>query len=423
MRAAAILAALTLSAHAQWTIQQSNTIADLRGIDNVGHGIAWASGTNGTVLHTTDNGATWLLCKTPPDAEHLDFRGIQAFDAKTAIVMSSGKGDLSRLYKTTDGCQTWQLVFTNPDKDGFWDAIHANISEDRRSVDALIAGDPVGGSFTLFQLRVPLFTAGAKLLPFENGLCKEQAAALQLSLPVPLCMKTFFDKQADAEASSLQGGRAAAEQGRLTLLKMYANPAPRTTEALFAASNSSLANHSNTWFSPDIAFVTGGPKGARFLTFRGWPCAGMGCTYWRVTDVPMAVGESAGAFSISVSATRDGGWHGVIVGGDYRKPDEHSGTGAFSADEGKTWQASRTQPYGYRSAVAYDAPTKTWITVGPNGTDISTDDGRNWRALKPSPTDTPDADQKWNALSLPFVVGPHGRIGLLNSTALQPAKP
>ena len=66
--------------------------------------------------------------------------------------------------------------------------------------------------------------------------------------------------------------------------------------------------------------------------------------------------------------------------------------------------------------------TKTWITVGPNGTDISTDDGRNWRALKPSATDTPDADQHWNALSLPFVAGPHGRIGLLNSTALQPAK-
>ncbi len=142
MRAAALLAALTLSAHAQWTIQQSNTTADLRGIDNVGHGIAWASGTNGTVLHTTDNGATWLLCKTPPDAEHLDFRGIQAFDANTAIVMSSGKGDLSRLYKTTDGCQTWKLVFTNPDKEGFWDAIQ-NSQETNPELTGILVGDPV----------------------------------------------------------------------------------------------------------------------------------------------------------------------------------------------------------------------------------------------------------------------------------------
>ena len=65
--------------------------------------------------------------------------------------------------------------------------------------------------------------------------------------------------------------------------------------------------------------------------------------------------------------------------------------------------------------------TKTWITVGPNGTDISTDDGRNWRALKPSASEPPDADQHWNALSLPFVVGPHGRIGKLRPDALKPA--
>jgi hypothetical protein len=35
-------------------------------------------------------------------------------------------------------------------------------------------------------------------------------------------------------------------------------------------------------------------------------------------------------------------------------------------------------------------------------------------------TDTPDADRNWNALSLPFVVGPHGRIGILNPSALHP---
>ena len=61
----------------------------------------------GTVLRTTDDGTTWQTCTTPPNGEHLDLRGIQAFDADTAIVMSSGKGDLSRLYKTTDACKSW----------------------------------------------------------------------------------------------------------------------------------------------------------------------------------------------------------------------------------------------------------------------------------------------------------------------------
>jgi hypothetical protein len=32
----------------------------------------------------------------------------------------------------------------------------------------------------------------------------------------------------------------------------------------------------------------------------------------------------------------------------------------------------------------------------------------------------PDADRNWNALSLPFVVGLHGRIGKLDAQALTP---
>src|ERR1700758_3913118 len=120
----AILAATSSVAHAQWTLETSNSTADLRGIDNVGGGVAWASGTNGTVLRTEDGGYVWQSCTVPPGAEKLDFRGVQAFDANTAIVMSSGAGDQSRLYKTTDGCHTWKLIFTNPyAPEGFFDAV------------------------------------------------------------------------------------------------------------------------------------------------------------------------------------------------------------------------------------------------------------------------------------------------------------
>src|SRR5271163_5089749 len=113
----------TSRAYAQWDIEESHTTASLRGIHNVGGGVAWASGTDGTVLRTEDGGYLWQTCNIPPGAEKLDFRGIQAFDENTAIVMSSGPGDQSRLYKTTDGCQTWKLLFTNPDPTGFFDAI------------------------------------------------------------------------------------------------------------------------------------------------------------------------------------------------------------------------------------------------------------------------------------------------------------
>ena len=120
----------------------------------------------------------------------------------------------------------------------------------------------------------------------------------------------------------------------------------------------------------------------------------------------------------------------VAVGGDYANPETTEGTAAACFRDPEEFVGvssvgprSQTPPHGFRSAVAYDADAKTWITVGPNGTDISTDDGRNWRALHPDPAshEPPDADRNWNALSLPFVVGPHGRIGKLNPHALKPA--
>ena len=126
-------------------MQSSGTKAGLRGIHAVGGGVAWASGTNGTVLRTEDSGYMWQSCAMPPGAEKLDFRGIWAWDADTAIVMSSGPGDLSRLYKTTDGCSHWTLLYTNPDKDGFWDAVAFT---DRNR--GFILGDPVNGRFVLF---------------------------------------------------------------------------------------------------------------------------------------------------------------------------------------------------------------------------------------------------------------------------------
>jgi hypothetical protein len=128
--------------------------------------------------------------------------------------------------------------------------------------------------------------------------------------------------------------------------------------------------------------------------------------------------ESSGIFSLTfdviVSNHSYSIKHGIAVGGDYLKPNDSARTAAFTTDGGKTWQAATTPPHGYRSAVAYDPTTRTWITVGPNGTDISTDDGRNWHPLHPTNHDAPDADQHWNALSLPYAVGPHGRIGILH---------
>jgi photosystem II stability/assembly factor-like uncharacterized protein len=346
MRLAILLVALTLTAHAQWDMQDAHTTASLRGIDNVGDGVAWASGTNGTILRTEDGGFVWQLCAIPPGAEKLDFRGIQAFDANTAIAMSSGPGDQSRLYKTTDGCQTWKLLFTNPDKQGFWDAFVFNFGGN----DGLILGDPVDGSFALFE--------------------------------------TIDGKSWKRESNT----------------GLEAKPG----EEAFAASNSSIAFDEIDW----VLFGTGGST---------TPSIYQQTTYGHYLrrEVPITGGSpSAGVFAINgrTACCLE------AVGGDYLKPKDSNSTAAYTTDGGKRWTAARTPPHGYRSAVAYDTQQKLWITVGPNGTDISTDDGKNWRALKPSPTDPPDADKNWNALSLPYVVGPKGRIGKLRPIHLNNAK-
>jgi hypothetical protein len=377
-----MLLASSIGAPAQWTLQDSGTTADLRGIDSAGNGVAWASGTHGTVLRTLDGGAHWLPCAVPPGGGKLDFRGIQAFDANTAIVMSSGPGDLSRLYKTTDGCASWKLVFTNPDKDGFWDAIRLRKSLPQ---DGNVIGDPIDGRFPIFVTS----DAGSTWRRWKN----------------PNRTSDGWDKE----------GSAKAEKGA----------------SLFAASNQSML----FWGEGAFLFVTGGPPTARLIyADEGHWCSelGLGCSINFPSQKLSAIrsGPTSGAFAVACKSPCSF-WplKLMVVGGDYQRPDESTGNALFvrSRDEVHIPFSSyfdlvtpSSPPHGYRSAVAYDADLKIWITVGPNGTDVSSDDGRNWRAVHPDAAlhEALDADRNWNALSLPFVVGPQGRIGMLDPQAL-----
>jgi len=342
-------------------MQQSNSTASFRGIADVDSKIAWASGTAGTVLRTTDGGRTWQPCIVPPDAQKLDFRGIQAWDASNAIVMSSGKGDLSRLYRTTDACKTWKLIYTNPDApDGFFDAILFPKPE-----DGWILGDPVKGRFVLEHTQ-------------DGGITWQRSPS------------------SDLAAADKQGGA-------------------------FAASNQSLIfSNSGPLFGGGSAWVYQGPFPACSLSV-GYndPDQCLAHMTFRKTQLPMAQGNG-GSGIFALEATQQAI---VAVGGDYTNPTTSIGTAAYSLNNGKTWQAAATTPRGYRSTLVLEENTGTWIATGPTGTDISTDNGNHWQPLLPNAAagDTPDADRNWNALSLPFAVGPKGRIGRLRDDALPPA--
>jgi photosystem II stability/assembly factor-like uncharacterized protein len=125
---------------AGWQLQASGTSAELRGLSVVNDTVAWASGAKGTVLRTVD-GFSWTQVAVP-DAAALDFRDIHAVDANTAVIMSAGPGAASRIYRTTDGGASWKLQATNPDGEGFWDAIAF-----WEAKHGIMFGDPVKGAF------------------------------------------------------------------------------------------------------------------------------------------------------------------------------------------------------------------------------------------------------------------------------------
>lgn len=305
-----------------WQPQAVGTDAKFRGLSVVSAGVVWASGTGGTVVRTTDGGMTWDVFLVP-GASKLDFRDIEAFGPDVAYVLSAGDGEMSRVYKTTDGGKSWKLQFTNPDPKGFFDAI-AFWDE----LHGLALGDPVGDKFQLIHTI--------------DG-------------------KTWQPLKTDM-------------------------PPALIDEGAFAASGTCLITHGETgaWF------VTGGPNGPRVFhsTDRGQT--------WTVQASPLAGrSKSAGLFGI---AFRDA-TNGVVVGGDYTKPDEEGVNGAVTADGGKTWVMAKLP---FRSGVVWAGDR--WVTVGTSGADVSTD-GKVWRLLD---------DGNYNSIGFAggtgWAVGPGGRV-------------
>jgi photosystem II stability/assembly factor-like uncharacterized protein len=137
----------------KWEIQSSRVDSSLRGVSGAWFGgvggekqpVVWASGSNGVVLRSVDEGKTWKRLAVA-GGEKLDFRGVWAFDEKTAFLMSSGEAEKSRIYKTTDGGESWKLQYTDSRKEFFLDSLACL---NRTTCYAL--GDPMDGRFVLLK--------------------------------------------------------------------------------------------------------------------------------------------------------------------------------------------------------------------------------------------------------------------------------
>ena len=136
-----------------WSVQTSGLDTNLRGVSvkydegsqGKQHYIVWASGSNGVILLSTNDGSTWKQLSVAGGGD-LDFRDIEAFDADTAYVISSGDGDKSRIYKTTDGGKTWKLQYSDKRPGFFLDSLACD-----SKTHCVALSDPVDGKFLVLS--------------------------------------------------------------------------------------------------------------------------------------------------------------------------------------------------------------------------------------------------------------------------------
>jgi len=308
-----LLIVTTAVAQGHPILQISHTTESLRGVSAVSRQIAWASGTHGTYLRTTDGGATWTPAQLP-GAPTLDFRAVVAFSADEAFLMSAGPGEQSRIYHTSDAGHHWQLQFTNTNPKGFFDSM---MFWDR--THGVLLGDPVPDESGQLKFEILLTDDGQTWSPVPSA-----------QLPAGLEGEGAF-----AASNTCLAIEPTSGQSHSAVQSGEAPPSP--------------ASH--------IWFATGGHAARVFHS----PDRGR---TWQVFATPIQHGpDSAGIFSI---AFRDA-QHGVIAGGDYKRPNTDGPNLAFTTDGGKSWILSTIHPQAYFSAVAYDrrSPGRLFL-VGQN---------------------------------------------------------
>jgi photosystem II stability/assembly factor-like uncharacterized protein len=276
-----------------------------------------------------------------------DFRGLCVVSPNVAWVSGTG-GTYAR---TTDGGKTWS-VGTVPGAEKL----------DFRDVEAF-------GETTAYLLSAGPGDASRIYKTADGG----KSWALQFQSADPAA---FFDALAFwDEKNGIALGDPVKGQFQLIItadgganwkpLAAKTLPPALSGEGAFAASGTCLITHGDS----DVWFATGGANKARVFHSKD---RGQN---WEVSETPIvASAASAGIFSI---AFRDKQL-GMIVGGDYRKPDDSGATAAITSDGGKTWKLLDKQ-LPFRSAVAW--AKDRWVAVGTSGSHVSEDNGVTWKQL------------------------------------------
>ncbi|GIV59351.1 hypothetical protein GQ464_006840 [Rhodocaloribacter litoris] len=132
---------------------------------------------------------------------------------------------------------------------------------------------------------------------------------------------------------------------------------------------------------------------------------------WTVAETPLVSDTpSSGIYTLAFLDDR----RGAALGGDYARRDSvPARTVATTADGGTTWTLAGAAPLRgavFGATYVPGAPTPTLVAVGPDGSALSTDNGRTWTRF--------DDASYWSVAAGPravWAVGPEGRIARLRT--------
>lgn len=317
---------------------------------------------------------TWTLQTSGVQAR---LRGVSAVNGRVAWASGSG----STVLRTEDGGASWKKIAVTSDKLDFRD-IDA-IDEQTTYVLSIGNGD---------ASRIYKTTDGGATwrLQFQNDDPKAFLDAMSFwDADHGLVIGDSIDRQFYLLMTS-DGGQ------HWTRVPPNTLPPAQDNEGAFAASGTNIAvyGRNHAWIG------LGAAAHARVLRTTD------GGRSWRVSETPVASGQSSGIFSISF---RDAS-HGVIVGGDYQKEKEAVDNLAITSDGGQTWKLVKGLT-GFRSVVAYDPGTRAVVAIGPAGGDYSVDDGHTWMQITGPGFDTFSFVR---GEKVGWAAGARGAIGRLN---------
>jgi photosystem II stability/assembly factor-like uncharacterized protein len=263
-------------------------------------------------------------------------RGLSVVNEK--VVWASGTG--GTVTRTIDGGKTWK-VMTVPGAEKLdfrdieaFDANTAYILSIGNGENSRIYKTTDGGQNWQLQFK----NSNPKAF-FDAMACWDREHCIAMSDPVDGKFPLISSKDGGANWQPMDTSKM---------------PRAKEGEAAFAASGTCLITQGTT----NAFLVTGGSEARVFRsTDRGLS--------WTVADTPIVHGTSgSGIFSIAMFDHNNG----VIVGGNYEKPSEKSGTIATTTDGGKTWKQDK-ELGGYRSGVTY-IDDNTLLAAGTNGADV-----------------------------------------------------